>query len=144
MIIAFTGHRPERMPYTYFNESIRHRLIDKLNELKPKGVIQGMARGFDILGAGVCYELGIRYVAAIPWKGHINMSVDYQTAYNRAYKRVIISSEYTKDVYLKRDYWMVDHADLVIAAYDGKPVGGTYKTIQYAESLGKVIYNIWN
>ena len=41
----------------------------------------------------------------------------------------------------KRNKYMVDQSDLVIAVWDGKKVGGTWNTIKYAKSKEKqVIY----
>lgn len=41
----------------------------------------------------------------------------------------------------KRNRYMVDHADYIIAVWDGKP-SGTGKTVMYAQSKGKVIIKV--
>ena len=37
---------------------------------------------------------------------------------------------------------MIDKCDVLIAVWDGKPFGGTYKAIKYAESKGKQLINL--
>ena len=41
----------------------------------------------------------------------------------------------------KRNRYMVDHADLLIAVWDGRP-SGTGKTVQYAQQQGKHVLMI--
>ena len=55
-------------------------------------------------------------------------------------ERVVISKEYTAGCMMKRNRYMVDNADVVLA-YLKKSSGGTYNTVKYAVSEGKeVIY----
>ena len=39
-----------------------------------------------------------------------------------------------------RNRWMVDRSGLVIAVYDGRGHGGTFRTVQYAETRGALIW----
>ena len=43
--------------------------------------------------------------------------------------------EYTKSAMFARNRYLVDNADVLLAAYDGQP-GGTQMTIQYAKQTG--------
>lgn len=53
-----------------------------------------------------------------------------------------ISKRYYQGCMQKRNRYMVDKSDLVIAVWNGKESGGTWNTIQYAKSKGKKIHFI--
>ena len=59
----------------------------------------------------------------------------YKDILARADQVVYVQHEYTKDCYLKRDRYMVDHADLVIAVWNGIRSGTGY-TVEYAQQQG--------
>ena len=44
----------------------------------------------------------------------------------------VLQYGYTPDCMMRRNRYMVDHASLLLACYDGRP-GGTMNTILYAE-----------
>ena len=44
----------------------------------------------------------------------------------------IAFQKYQPSCYTTRDQWMVDNCDIVLAVWDGNPVGGTFDTIEYA------------
>jgi len=51
---------------------------------------------------------------------------------------VWLADKYFKDCYTTRDRWMVDRSDKVLVVWDGKPGGGTYYTMGYAQEKNKV------
>ena len=53
----------------------------------------------------------------------------------------LVSAKYTPYCMQRRDRYMVDHASLLIAAFDGTP-GGTRYTMQYAMSRGLSIVDL--
>ena len=53
----------------------------------------------------------------------------------------VVSREYTAGCMLRRDRYMVDHASLLIAAFDGSP-GGTRYTMEYAMRQGLEITDL--
>ena len=55
---------------------------------------------------------------------------------------VVIREEYQPSVYSHRNRYMVEHADRVIAVYDGREKGGTVKTIRYAHQFRKELREI--
>ncbi|MBQ9347268.1 MAG: DUF1273 domain-containing protein, partial [Oscillibacter sp.] len=57
---------------------------------------------------------------------------DYQT---------MVSQVYTPQCMLRRDRYMVDHAALLIAAFNGTP-GGTRYTLEYAMRRGLEIVDL--
>ena len=53
----------------------------------------------------------------------------------------MLQTHYTPDCMDKRNKYMVDQSDVIIAVWSGSP-SGTGKTVQYAQSQGKPIVTI--
>lgn len=145
MIISFTGHRDLHG----LDDIIKIRLGKILDEYKPEYTISGMALGFDMLAAELCVDKGIKFLAAIPglWQPN-RWPKDYIKKYHdlkaKAFEIVITDEnpyDYAAWKLQKRNEWMVNNSNLVIACYDGSGKGGTYNCIKYAEKHGKeVVY----
>lgn len=154
---AFTGHRPQSLPFG-FNETdercfalkqvLRNEII---NLIENKGVthfITGMAIGVDMYAAEIVLGLkanypGITLESAIPCENQAAKWTEEQR--DRYYdiaakcdKETMIQRQYTPDCMHKRNRYMVDQADYIIAVWDGRP-SGTGKTVQYAQRQGKPI-----
>ncbi len=50
-----------------------------------------------------------------------------------------MSENYTSDCMLKRNRYMVDNSDIVIAVWDGRSGSGTGATVNYAKKQGKKV-----
>ena len=144
MIVAFTGHRPTRLKEHLLRTEVAIRKF--LEERKPDKVISGMAQGVDMFAFEHAYELGIPVIAAVPWWGHGNNwpkvhREEYIDNLDKAAEVVVVSEVemFVPWVYQKRDEWMVDRCDLLVAVWDGVDGGGTYNTIQYAKKIGRPI-----
>ncbi|HEY5268438.1 MAG TPA: SLOG family protein [Candidatus Saccharimonadales bacterium] len=151
MIVAFTGHRPDKLGgYKLPNPTYIKvcREIDKaLKELKPEKVITGMALGVDQWAANIAHKLHIPYLAAIPFE---NQECKWPEASQRIFRilrklaseEVIVSEgEYAAHKMQVRNEWMVDHCDVLIAIWDGSK-GGTGNCVEYAKSVNKKIIYI--
>lgn len=157
---CFTGHRPQSLPFRS-NESDEH-CIDLKRRLKEnivkliveKGVthfISGMAIGVDMYAAEIIIELkkdypNILLEAAIPCKNQpAKWSEQLRNRYDAILEkcdiRTVLQENYTSDCMHKRNRYMVDHSDYVIAVWNGKP-SGTGKTVQYAEMRGVEVIRI--
>ena len=69
---------------------------------------------------------------------------DYNYLLSRAKKvELVCEGEYAAWKLHKRDEWMVDNGDLLVACWDGSS-GGTGNTVNYANKVGREIKNIWN
>ena len=51
----------------------------------------------------------------------------------------MVSDKYFNGCLFKRNIYMVDKSDLVIAVFNGEKKGGTFYTLSYAEKQGKII-----
>ena len=81
MIIAGTGHRPDKLGGYGLSQHTRLRAFAK-SELKrsnPNRVISGMAAGWDLALADAAFILDIPFTAAVPFEGHDAMwNYDYR------------------------------------------------------------------
>lgn len=55
---------------------------------------------------------------------------------------VVMQEEYHPSVYSKRNRYMVEHSDRVIAVYDGREKGGTVRAIRFAHQMRKELREI--
>lgn len=151
MIVAFTGHRPDKLGgYTVPNkisQRVCREIREKLNELKPTRAITGMAQGVDQWAAQICYMMNIPYVAAVPFVGQESIWPEmaqkrWRFLIGRAAEVVVVcEGAYAPIKLQKRNEWMVDHADVVLAVWDGT-AGGTANCVRYAEKKKKSIVRI--
>lgn len=151
MIVAFTGHRPNKLGgYKLPNPTYIYvcQQIDKtLKELKPEKIISGMALGIDQWAANIAYKLGIPFIAAVPFLGQEGAwPAQSQQTYNKLIKlasEVVIVCEggYEASKMQRRNEWMTDRCDILIAVWDKTP-GGTGNCINYAKSINKHIVYI--
>lgn len=149
MIIALTGHREEDC---ISEEHVRTQFRNCMSELgdgpdKPT-IITGMANGFDLWAGTEAVRLGHPVWAARPWRTHQARRGDeglYAEIVEAAERVVVVTEadEYPGPwVYLKRNEWMVDNAERVLAYWNGKQRGGTYACINYARKVQRPIRNI--
>ena len=155
---AITGHRPARFKFKY-NEhyklciKIKKALASEIKACYEKGVRRfwvGGAIGVDTWAAEILLELkqqerykDIELYVAIPFP-------DYDAKFDAKQKArcrdilkgctgsVVVAPNYSPDVYQKRNYYMVDHADCLIAVYDNNKEirSGTGMTVHYAQKKG--------
>lgn len=156
---AFTGYRPSKMPWGYDETDarcveFRFRLREALEYLIGQGYtdfMSGGALGFDQMAARIVLSLRekypwIRLVMVIPFDGQADKWSREQRGrwleIIEASDRVIhISHEYDKGVFFKRNHYLVENADLLLAAFDGQP-GGTAGTVAYAKRHGVRVVRI--
>jgi uncharacterized phage-like protein YoqJ len=145
LIVAFSGHRPNKiggykLPNPTYNY-ICQQLKTTLELLKPSKAISGMALGIDQWAAYICSQLGIPFIAAVPFIGQEKAwPKESQDIYHKLLKKaseVVIVSEgdYSAQKMQIRNQWMVDRCNKLIAVWDGTP-GGTHNCMQYAKSIG--------
>lgn len=105
--------------------------------------ISGMALGADTLFAEAvinCRNSGlpVRLIAAVPFAGqegkwNAKAQENFRFLLNAADQVEIVSpGAYSPAKMQIRNQWMVDHAMVVMAVWDGKQSGGTWNCIQYA------------
>jgi len=106
--------------------------------------ISGFAEGADLLFARLVLELQAEYPvqleAAIPYAGRLKCNdPEFQTLLAKCSAVHLVCEQYSSGCFFARNCFMVDRVDSVMAVYDGRRRGGTYRTIRYAETVGKQI-----
>ncbi len=156
-VCSFTGHRPQNLPFR-FNEgyprciALKTRLREEIEkQITQNGVthfISGMALGVDTYVAEIVLDLkgtysGITLEAAIPcedqpskWKERDRDR--YYSLVEQCDKETMVSKRYAADCMHKRNQYMVDASDVIIAVWNGT-LSGTGKTVEYAKSKGKEV-----
>ena len=156
---CFTGHRPEKLPWGSDETdprcaALKEKLRDAVEAAYGEGMrhfICGMARGCDLYFAEAVLALreargDVSLEAAVPCPTQADAWVpDQRQRYRRLVEacdfETLVSARYTSYCMQRRDRYMVDHASLLIAAFDGTP-GGTRYTMQYAISRGVSIVDL--
>lgn len=152
-----TGHRPEKFPFRYGVDKAKHnkyleeleKMIElAINEYGITNFISGMALGVDSDFAQTVLKLKEKYPVTlecvIPYSDYsVRWSFeDEKRNYEilkSADKVTLVSDRYFNGCLFKRNRYMVDKSDLVIAVFNGEKKGGTFYTLSYAEKQGKHI-----
>ena len=148
MNCAFTGHRN----FDYYNEirSLERAVESAIIYDDVDTFYNGMARGFDLAAAQTVIQLKRRYkiklIACVPFYGQKETlnAFDrkiYEEVLEHCNEIIVLSQDYYPGCMYKRNRYMVNNCDMVIAYYRGKR-GGTQYTVKYAEEQGKKIVYI--
>jgi len=152
MIVGFTGHRKlggYKIPnptYNYVEKQIKKTLAEKFKNVNK--IISGMAIGSDQLAVKIAVELGIPFIAAVPFAGQESkwpkfVQDEYRALLKQADDVVIVSEGgYSPEKMQIRNEWIVNYSDAMIAIFNEFPKGGTYNCICYAEEMKKPVYKI--
>ena len=154
MICAFTGHRPERLPWGRNEDDLRCAALKTLlrrtvREVYDRGFhtfLCGMAQGADLYFCQAVLDLRQRppevtLEAAIPFAGQADhwSAADQRrrmTLLDQCDLETVVQHTYTPGCMNRRNRYMVDRSSLLIAVYDGIPQGGTLNTLSYAMGKG--------
>lgn len=155
---AITGHRPTRFKWKYNEAStgckrLKKQLHDQFVLLYEQGIRRfyvGGALGVDMWAGEILLRMkeqpgygDIELVVALPFEGH---DVAWDTRSRNRLRFLIEHSAETVVVgttaeppavcYKRRNYYMVDHADCLLAVYDNNRSirSGTGMTVNYAKS----------
>lgn len=155
-VCSFTGYRPEKLPFGGRRDSEGYRrlysvLFGEIEALVQKGVRTfqcGMARGVDLMCGQIVVELKEKYniglISVLPCTDQCRLwAREDQEIYNRLLRSsdsvVEITSEpYSDGCMLKRNRFLVETAQYLLAVFDGKH-GGTMYTVNYAKKLKRTV-----
>ncbi|WP_345583871.1 hypothetical protein [Streptomyces prasinosporus] len=148
--IGVTGHRS--IPAAV-EPSVRSGMRRVLRGDGSLEALTSLAAGADQLFADIALASGVPVTAVIP-------GMDYEThlgdaATRAAYRRILgfcaarveLPTEPThEEAYYAAGRWIVDHADRVVAVWDGRPArgpGGTGDVVAYARRNGVPVTVLW-
>ena len=150
MILAATGHRPERLggydDATYLE--LRQFALGYIRQRQPAKVINGMALGWDTAWAAAAVYAGVPFIAAVPFLGQESRwpgpsQARYRALLAKAAEVVVVcQGDYSAQAMQRRNEWMVDRCDEVVALWDGS-AGGTSNCVHYARRIGRPVENLW-
>lgn len=145
--VAFTGHRSYRGEA---GEALSHAL-ESLHARGFRTFLSGMAAGFDLAAAEAVLVLRDRHpdvqlIAVVPFRGQgdtftARVRQRYEAILAAADQTVCLSDGFHPGCYMVRNDWLVDHAAVLVAWYDGSD-GGTRYTVRRALSLGREILSL--
>ena len=108
--------------------------------------LSGGSRGFDLMAAEIVLSLRetypwIRLTMVCPWNGQAdkweeNDRERWRQVLEASDKVVFMSGHYEKSVNFRRNAYMIDNAQMLLACYNGDPHSGTGQTIRYAHRKG--------
>jgi uncharacterized phage-like protein YoqJ len=141
-----TGHRaiPEQKKVT-IAQLLRQEILKAIADGYTH-FISGFATGADLLFADMVVQLKAVYPieleAAIPYLGRMKTPDKTFQKLIRCCDTVKIHSDcYFKGCYARRNRYMVDQSQRILAVYDGRATGGTAATLRYA--AGKEVRIVW-
>lgn len=151
---CFTGHRPQKLSFGYDEENpaciqLKKQLSCEIDAKIKSGCtsfITGMAMGADIWCAEMViacrqkFDTPVLLTAVIPFK---NQPSSFPVSYMRRYAEILLQADhvvllaekYVPGCMHKRNQYMVNQADCVIAVSSGD-AGGTQETIKMAQKKG--------
>ena len=144
---AFSGHRELGRD---FDGKKLEALVRALAESETETFYCGMAEGFDLRAAECVLRLkrdyALKLVACIPCIGQEkNFKEDEKKKYCRLLEdcdvRIILSDRYYKGCMLKRNDYMEERADALIA-YCRKKTGGTAYTVRRFLKKNKPVFEV--
>lgn len=135
MVLAVTGHRPERLKGQ--EKQIKEWAVEQLTRLQPSVIYDGMAQGVDQIIALAAKELNIPIICCYAFPKKYYHPVEQQIMENN--QVVFLSPQYSKNAYFIRDKFMVDKADAILCVWDGINNGGAFFTRKYAIQQKKEI-----
>lgn len=150
---CFTGHRPEKLSLSETEvKTLLEKAIDMAIENGFTTFITGMASGVDIWVAEIMLEkrkhnMALHLICAVPHPGFEKRKTKYE---EERYKHIIDDADYTQMIcdhyfracYQRRNEFMVDQSNLVIAVWNGEK-SGTKNTIDYANRKGVKVVNVF-
>ncbi|MDD6312719.1 MAG: SLOG family protein [Firmicutes bacterium] len=152
---AFTGHRYLcRIPktkYQYLLNAVKHNIYELYISCGVRTFLTGMALGADMLCAQAVLDMrrsypDIKLVCVLPCLNQTQLWNDadrakYRRIINCASKVICLSDSYYDGCMQARNKYMVSHADMLLAVYDGR-CGGTQNTYRCAKRSRKAIIRI--
>ena len=159
---AFTGHRPQSFSFGYDETSaefkalmgrVRNCIIQACNA-GCRDFYCGMAEGADLWCGEMIVDMKnsfdppleifpvVPYIAQPDGMSEKNKA-RYQKIMEASKERFLVGRKFSKSCFQKRNYFLVDSCDAVIAIWDrNHTFSGTAQTIRYAQKKKKKIWII--
>ncbi len=159
---AFTGHRPRSFSFGFDESSdefleLRSKIKNTIIQICNAGCRTfycGMAEGVDLWCGEIILELKDQFdppleiCAVVPFISQPSTmtkqnQIRYRKIMDSSSQRFLVSRNFTKNCYQKRNYYLVDSSEALLAIFkEGEERSGTAQTIRYARRKRKKIFII--
>ena len=149
---AFTGHRSIPGSHEQNLSAILDRAIFYAYEEGCRNFYTGGAIGFDTMAARklISFRIShrdVKIIVAVPCKDQDAkwtdaQKDDYAFILSNADEIIFISEDYTADCMKKRNEYLADVCDILIA-YSSRARSGSGQTVRMAKERGKEVYNLY-
>lgn len=149
LIIAGTGHRPDKLGG--YDDNVFERLKKLITKYLTSDmvVISGMALGFDQALASAALNKGCELWCYIPCREFEmrwpeQSQVRYRNLLGYATKKVYVYAQSYPGPWClqKRNERMVDDCHAMLALWNGSK-GGTFNCLEYAKTKDRTVTNLW-
>lgn len=150
-IFSFTGHRDLRV---FSEPAVKREMMRVVEQRRPAKIISGCALGFDQLAGRLAVHVGVPLTLAVPFEGFDAKWTAAQRAEldwlieQCSFMHVVCDAGYAAWKYQRRNEWMVDNSDVLVALWDeeadrkrGK-LSGTGNCVKYAVEVGREVVRI--
>lgn len=144
---CFAGHRPEKLKAS--EAEIKAWLEVRIKQAVNDGYvtfITGMGMGVDLWSAQIVARMKVKdprlhLIAAVPYPGfEARWNRDWQSRFRDLLKQAdlvrYVCDHYTDDAFRRRNAWLVEHSQRVIAYYNGD-AGSTRSLLDLAQNQGR-------
>ncbi|MBR6762032.1 MAG: DUF1273 family protein [Oscillospiraceae bacterium] len=144
--VCFSGHRPAKLPQGKLLQMIQSLLFEEIRQAVQQGATvfyTGLAQGIDLWAADYVLRLRkdhpqIRLIGVKPFAGcgdplRGDDRYHFACVVHAADAIIALQPAFTRDCYRKRNQYMVDHSDTIIAVVDSMR-SGTGQAIRMAQS----------
>ena len=160
MVLAFAGHRPEKLPWGPDEAdprcaALKSQIASAVAEAADRGFdafLCGMARGCDFWFAEAVLESkrarpGLRLYAYLPCPSQPDRwpdadKVRYEQLLLACDGVYMVEQRYSDGCMLRRNQVMIHRCNGLLTVWDGSR-GGTAAAIRYARKLGKPVTGLW-
>jgi len=148
--IAVTGHQPYILGG--YSNALDQGLYDLasgwLKANQPREVVSGLAAGWDTAVASAALDQDIPLIAALAYQGQADQwPPEAKTVHEKLRDGASEIYQYSREkahgCYTRRDRWVLERGDIVLALWSGAD-GGTARAVATAQKLGKPIINLWS
>lgn len=164
-IACFTGHRPqgdlrfdiERPQGAALARRVRLAVGTLCHVQGVRLFLCGMAPGFDLFAAKRLLEMHregaippeVGLIAVIPYAGHaLDVPRDWQPIYEQVLwesrDQCVVCPQKHREAFRKRNAFMVDRSEFVVAYWNHAVRSGTGMTVRMARRQAKVVINLYD
>jgi hypothetical protein len=152
--VGITGHQniPEAAD-AHIRQEVEKALRSWAETDGPVEVLSSLAAGADQIFARIALSGGARLTLVVPSKGYERAFSEaqglagYQELTACAAEQVLLDHAYpSEEAFHSAGVYIVDHADALVAVWDGQPAkgfGGTADIVDYARQKGKPVTVVW-